>query len=336
MAFIDAAVAAGARLRKACELLDISARTIQRWRAGGSEAEDQRKGPRSKPSNSLSQTERDRLLEVVNGNEFQGLSPKQIVPRLADRGVYLASESTIYRALRREGQLAHRQASRTPTQRTKQSHSATGPNQLWSWDITYLKGPARGQFFYLYLVIDVWSRKIVGWSVRRSESADHSSELMHEISETLAIDLEGIILHSDNGGPMKGATMLATLQWLGVVPSFSRPYVKDDNSYSESLFRTLKYRPCYPRTRFQSLEQAQGWVAKFVRWYNGEHLHSGISFVTPDQRHAGEDARILAKRRGVYEAARRLHPSRWTGRTRKWTSVNAVFLNRSSTDEVVA
>jgi transposase InsO family protein len=267
------------------------------------------------------------VLEVVNSKEYRGLSPKQIVPRLADEGVYLASESTVYRILRSEAQLTHRTPARSPTPRPKPSNTATGPNQLWSWDITYLKSTVRGRFFYLYLMVDVWSRKIVGWAVHKRESAQHASELVWQICQDSKLDSRGIVLHSDNGSPMRGATMLATLQWLGVVPSFSRPHVKDDNAYSESLFRTLKYRPSYPSRPFASVEAARDWVGSFVRWYNHEHRHSAIRYVTPAQRHDQHEAEILAKRERVYERAKRRRPSRWTGRTRNWTPVNAVFLN---------
>ncbi len=264
---------------------------------------------------------------MANSKEYRGLSPKQIVPRLADEGVYLASESTVYRILRSERQLTHRSSARAPTPRPKPTCVATGPNQLWSWDITYLKSTVRGRFFYLYLMIDVWSRKVIGWAVHERESAEHASELVLKICQNSEFDPRGITLHSDNGGPMRGATMLATLQWLGVVPSFSRPHVKDDNPYSESIFRTLKDRPSYPSGPFASVGAARDWVGSFVHWYNHEHRHSAIRYVTPAQRHDQREAEILANRERVYERAKRRRPSRWTGRTRNWTPVNAVFIN---------
>ena len=326
MSYVEEAQTAGARQAKVCEVLGVSARTIQRWKRQGG-GDDGRAGPRHVPGNALTRQERARVLTVVNTPEYRGLSPKQIVPRLADEGVYLASESTIYRILREERQLAHRTPCRTPTPRPRPSNAADRPNQLWSWDITYLKTRVRGRFFFLYLMVDVWSRKIVGWAVHRNETARHASQLIWDICESSDLDSKGIVLHSDNGGPMRGATMLATLQWLGVVPSFSRPHVKDDNAYSESLFRTLKYRPSYPSRPFGSLEAARAWVGSFVHWYNHEHRHSAIRYVTPAQRHDQREDGILANRRRVYERAKRRRPSRWTGRTRNWTPVNAVFLN---------
>jgi len=326
---IDEAIEAGARLKRACEVFGLSARSVQRWREqpGG---EDRRLGPRTDPPNKLSQAERQEVLSTSNSSEYRELSPKQIVPSLADQGIYLASESTFYRILREEGQMVHREPSRPAIHSKPREHVATGPCQVWSWDITYLRTSVRGQFYYLYMVEDVWSRKIVGWAVHREESMDLASELAKRICEQMGIDPTGVVLHSDNGGPMKGSTMLATLQRLGIIPSFSRPRVSDDNPFSEALFRTMKYRPEYPRKPFESIEQARAWVAGFVQWYNTEHLHSAIRFVTPDDRHYGKEKEILEKRRRVYEAARRRHPNRWTGKVRNWEPISVVFLNPDS------
>ena len=252
LGLVDEAVVAGACYARACALLGLCARTLERWRKQG-DGGDRRRGPNSAPPNKLPPDERREILERVNSAPSRDLSPKQIVPRWADRGVYLASESTIYRLLRENGQMTHRQASRPPTSRRPRQHVATAPCQVWSWDITYLKGPVRGSFYYLYMIEDVWSRKIVGWAVHPEESAEHASELFSTTCRRLELEPEGIVLHSDNGSPMKGSTMLATLQKLGVVPSFSRPRVCDDNPFSEALFRTLKYRPDYPSRAFTCL-----------------------------------------------------------------------------------
>lgn len=323
---VDEAVKDGARAEKACEMLELSARTVERWRASGG-GEDGRRGPKTPPANKLSEVERKRLLNVVNSPEHRDLSPKQIVPKLADDGIYIASESTVYRVLREEGQLAHRERSRPPVNNRPTALAATGPEQVWSWDITYLPSPVRGSFFYLYMVMDVWSRKIVGWEVHLEESMELSARMISRICAQNGIDESGLHLHSDNGGPMKGATMLATLQKLGIVASFSRPSVSDDNPFSEALFRTLKYRPEYPRKPFETLEAARAWVAGFVRWYNTEHLHSGIRFVTPDDRHFGREDGILARRKAIYETAKRRNPDRWSGETRNWKPIETVVLN---------
>lgn len=331
------AVTSGARQRRACETLGVDARTLQRWQDQGI-GEDRRAGPTSAPKNKLSESERREVLELVNRPEFRDLSIKQIVPILADRGVYVASESTMYRILRDDGQTAHRAASRPPQGRPRPREAlATAPNQVWSWDITYLPSAVRGRFFYLYMIVDVFSRKVVGRVVHDAECAAYAAELIRAACAAEGLGNEPLILHADNGGPMKGATMLATLQDLGIVPSFSRPRVSDDNPFSESLFRTLKYRPDYPSKPFQSLDAARQWVEGFVDWYNNRHRHSAIRFVTPAQRHAGHDVEILERRRDVYERARARSPHRWTTKTRDWSRVDVVRLNpdsRHATSEV--
>ena len=207
------------------------------------------------------------------------------------------------------------------------SHRATGPNQVWSWDITYLLSPVCGVFFYLYLIVDIWSRRIMGWAVHTEESQEHAAALIAAAAKAASVDAGMLVLHADNGGPMRGGTMLAMLRGLGITPSFSRPRVSDDNPFSEALFRTLKYVPNYPRRPFENAAAARAWVERFVGWYNGEHLHSGIGFVTPDARHEGKDATQLEGRRAVYERAREEQPSRWSGRTRRWDRPEEVKLN---------
>ena len=324
---IDDAAKAGARLERSCEVMGLSTRTLQRWCSQGECGFDRRFGSKTSPANKLSMAERNQVLEVANRPEHRDRSPKQIVPQLADEGVYIASESTFYRILKEEDALHHREPSRPRSHARPREHIATGPLQLWSWDITYLRSPVRGAFYHLYLVEDVWSRKIVGWAVHEEESMELSSQLIDETATRLGCERNQLVLHSDNGGPMKGATMLATLDQLGIIPSFSRPRVSDDNPYSESLFRTLKYRPEYPRGAFGSLEAARKWVAGFVAWYNTEHLHSAIGFVTPDDRHQARDKKIFAKRTRIYREARKRNPQRWSGKTRKWEHDEVVRLN---------
>ena len=330
---IDKAVESGARLDKAAGTMGISARTIIRWRhqRGG---QDRRKGPWKAPANKLSENERQQVLDISNSAPLRDLSPKQIVPKLADQGVYLASESTFYRVLKEHKMLTHRQASRPAVSHRPKQHVATGPCQVWSWDITYLKSSVKGLFFYLYMVVDVWSRKVIAAQVFAEESMDHSAMLLAHACMIHGVQPEELVLHSDNGGPMKGATMLATLHKLGVIPSFSRPSVSNDNPYSESLFRTMKYRPEYPSKPFENLKQAQSWVDGFVFWYNTQHLHSSIRYVTPDDRHYGREQYILANRRKVYKKARDRNPNRWSKQIRNWTPVHQVWLNPEKKDEV--
>ncbi len=324
---INEARASGARQSKACECIGISAKTFQRW-SRPDKARDGRLDAKREPGNKLTELERQRIIKVANEPEYADLPPSKIVPKLADKGIYLASESTYYRVLKDAKQLSHRQKARPTGQRKKpRALTATGPNQIYSWDITYLPTAVKGFFVYLYLVMDIYSRKIVGWQVYEDESSTLAGELMTDICQREGIASNQVTLHSDNGSPMKGATMLATLQELGVIPSFSRPSVSNDNPYSESLFRTLKYTPEYPGRPFLDLLAARAWVQGFVAWYNHEHLHSAINFVTPEQRHKGLDAKILANRKRVYELAKSNHPERWSGDIRNWEPVEEVYLN---------
>lgn len=265
---------------------------------------------------------------MASDPRFRDLSPKQIVAQLADEGVYVASESTFYRVLREHKMQSHRGRARPPSNSKPREKIATGPNQVWSWDITYLRGPMRRQFFYLYMVLDIWSRKIVGWTVQPAELGSHAARLVMEATLREGSP-EGLVLHSDRGTPMTSAALLGMLDHLSVRPSYGRPRVSDDNPFSEALFRTVKYRPEYPTEPFDSTEAAHAWVEHFVDWYNHEHKHSAIGFVTPHQRHTGEDLALLERRRRVYELARQTHPERWTRSTRSWSRPEEVALNPS-------
>jgi len=247
---------------------------------------------------------------------------------LADEGEYIASESTFYRILREENLLAHRGKSKAPTHRKPDEYIATGPNQLWCWDITFLPSNIVGVYFYLYMIMDIFSRKIVGWSIHPKQSSDYAAALIKEACHNECISEGQITLHSDNGSPMKGLTMLAMLQTLGVIASFSRPSVSDDNPFIESLFKTLKYHPWFPMSsRFASIVAARDWCIDFVNWYNYSHLHSGLKFVTPEQRHTCQDKGIAEKRHQVYLLAKNRHPERWSSNTRNWFLPTEVTLN---------
>jgi putative transposase len=326
---LEEACAAGARLQPACRCLGLSLRTLQRWRSAEGITADARAaaGAARTPANRLDAATRAAILEVANRAEFAHQAPNQIVPALADQGLYIASESSFYRVLREAGQLARRGKARAPTRRRPAPLQASAPNQLWSWDITYLASTLKGSFFYLYLIMDVFSRKIVGWEVFAQESAEHAAEVFAAAHQGEGVPRHTLVLHSDNGSPMKGATMLATLQRLGVVPSFSRPAVSNDNPYSEALFKTLKYQPDFPAQPFDGLACARRWVGGFVAWYNEHHRHSALKFVTPGQRHRGEDQALLAERRRLYEAAKAQYPERWSGSIRNWEPETVVLLN---------
>ncbi len=337
---INEAHRSGARLRLACETAGIDIRTLQRWNSGtGLALGDARpQAARPVPAHALTDAEREQVLRVANEPRFADLPPARIVPMLADEGVYVASESTFARVLREHGQAARRGRAKSPRpQRPPTTHIATAPGEVWCWDMTYLPARVVGQWFHLYLILDLFSRKIVGWEIHDSDDSAHAAQLVRRtaLAEGIAAKQRGPVLHGDNGATLKATTVLAMLNWLGVKPSYSRPRVSDDNAFVESLFRTAKYRPEFPERGFTDLDAARRWGSVFVRWYNVEHRHSGIRYVSPAQRHAGQDVSILAARTELYERARQRHPSRWSGNTRNWTPITAVTLNPER-DTVVA
>lgn len=318
----------GCRKESACEALGVSLRTLQRWEAKDNVV-DLRKGPKAKPAHSLTEQEKTQILDVANSDEFADVPPNQIVPRLADKGTYIASESSFYRVLKSAEQLARRGKQKAPTHSKPKSHVAIKPNQIWSWDISYLPTTVHGLFYYLYFFIDIYSRKIVGFEVYELENSSYAEEVIKRACENERIQRHQISLHSDNGSPMKASTFLSTLHQLGITPSYSRPSVSNDNPYSEALFKTTKYCKRYPKKPFNSLEEARNWVKEFVEWYNNEHLHSGIKFVTPNVRHEGIDEEILKKRITVYQEARAKNPGRWFRNIRDWQRPTEVYLNPS-------
>ncbi len=333
---ITNAQASGARKEKACELLGLTLRTVQRW-IEADDMTDKRTSTKKQPPNRLTELERQRIINTANSAEYGHLPASKIVPKLLDKGIWIASESSFYRVMKAHNLLTHREKVK-PAKPIKKPRvlKAVRANEVYTWDITYLPTSVKGQFLYLYLVMDIFSRKVVGWQVYDSQLSELAADLMKDICSREQIKREQVTLHSDNGSPMKGATLLATLQELGIVPSFSRPSVSNDNPYSESLFKTLKYRPEYPEKAFEDISAAREWVSGFVDWYNNEHLHSGIKFVTPNQRHSGLDKEILAKRQQVNDAAKLNNPSRWSGKSRDWSMINEVNLNPEKKEEMRA
>ena len=329
---IEVAHSAGARLQPACQTAGITVRTLQRWKAqGGLVVGDKRPdAERALPGHALNENERTRILAVANEPRFAALPPARIVPTLADEGVYLASESSFQRILRAHGQNHHRGRSRAPQpSRRPTTHIATEPGDVWCWDMTYLPAQVTGAWFYLYLIMDLYSRKIVGWEVHANDDADHAAHLVKRtaLAEGVHAMAAKPVLHGDNGSPLTATTVLAMLHWLGVKPSYSRPRVSDDNPFVESLFKTAKYRPEFPVRGFADLDEARAWAADFAHWYNFEHRHSGIRYVTPAQRHTGADRAILAARHQTYLQARERNPRRWSGDTRDWSYIGVVTLN---------
>ncbi len=328
--WIQEAVQNRATLVKACEEAQIALRTYRRWyRAGAVQADQRVEAIRPAPTNKLSEQEQAKILELCNMALYANLPPTQIVPALMDQGVYVASESSFYRVLKENDQLYHRGKTRAPQRKALPStHIASGPCQVWCWDITYCASQVRGQFFYLHMFMDVFSRKIVGYEVYEEESGEHAVTVLQRAMLAEQCFDKPVVLHSDNGAPMKSQTLKIKLEELGVMPSYSRPRVSNDNPYAESVFRTLKYRPEWPSSGFKNLTQVRQWVERFVQWYNHEHKHSKIRFVTPQERHSGLDQTILDNRKEVLEAAKQKTPSRWGSREiRNCTAIGEVYLN---------
>ena len=330
LAWFDEAVAHGARRFKAAELMGLSQRTLKRWRdAAGKVLEDGRPGA-LKPTQpkQLTREEEDRILIICNMPVYRSLPPSQIVPKLADLGVYVASESTFYRVLKKHSQLNERgRANKRQKRPEPDTFIANGPNQVYTWDISCMPSAVKGQHWYLYLILDIYSRKIVAWEVHDCESGYYAKELVER-----ALIRENCwdtppVLHSDNGAPMTSYTLRSRLGELGMLMSYSRPRVSNDNPYSEAAFRTVKYCPKWPSKGFKSIEHAREWMLEFEYAYNEIHLHSGINYVTPGARHRGEDQAILEQRERVYQAAKATHPERWSGHTRDWSQITEVALN---------
>ena len=322
----------GARLAPACALAGIDARTLQRWKAGEGLTRGDRRPDANHPvpSHALSEAERAQIVAVANEPRFADTPPARIVPALADEGIYIASESSFHRVLRAHGQMNPRGRAQPPrTSRPPTTHIATRPGDVWCWDVTFLPAQIQGRWFYFYLILDLYSRKIVGFEVHDTDSAEHAAHLARRTALAEGVHAKPVrpVLHGDNGATLKATTVLAMLHWLGIEPSYSRPRVSDDNSFAEALFRTAKYRPEFPLKGFADLDAARQWAARFVHWYNQEHRHSGIRYVTPAQRHAGQDGPVLIARHAVYQDARQRNTQRWSGSTRNWTPAGAVTLN---------
>ncbi len=322
LSLVDEAIHAGARLKACCRTIGMHPRTLTRWRREPSGRGDGRPWAiRPQPANALTPEEKAAIITLVNEPANADKPPAQIVPQLADQGQYLASESSFYRVMREHDQINHRGRARAPRRQPKPVHIATGPNQVWVWDITYVKSSISGIFFYLYVIMDLYSRKIVAHEVYENENAANSATLLRRAawSEKIAVAQHPLVLHGDNGSPLKAGTVLSLMHSLGITPSHSRPRVSNDNAHAEAVFRTAKYHPTLDSNGFANLTLAQQWALKFVQWYNHEHLHCSLRFVTPEQKHRGEDLEILTKRKDLYELAKALNPRRWSqNRTRNW------------------
>lgn len=321
---INEAVVDGAGVKIACQTLEISVRSYLRWKAG--KLHDGRKGAVKTVPRKLSESEREGFYKAANTARFRDMTPDQIVAILCEEGIYYGSERTLYRIFTDKKALASRTESRKPGPGKKPPElMATGPNQVWSWDITWLRSDVKGFFYYAYVVIDVFSRAIVGWSIEDCESPDHAQRLFERIITRQGVTPQ--FVHADNGGPMRGVSLVAFLSGLQVGLTHSRPRVSDDNPYIESFFRTVKYHVSFPGN-FTSLQAARDWLALFIDWYNTQHRHSGIGYVTPVQKHHGLDIALLESRQKTLNSAALDHPERFVRGPRKVAQPRVVYLNK--------
>lgn len=265
---------------------------------------------RSPQPRALSAAEREQVRALLNSPEHVDKPPAVVYHELLDEGVYLCSISTMYRILHEHGEVHERRRQATHPARTKPELVATGPNQCWSWDITKLRGPAKWTYFYLYAVIDIYSRYVVGWTIADTESRYLAEQLLADTITKHGVNPDQLTVHSDNGASMGSKVVAQLLADLGVTKTHSRPHVSNDNPYSEAAFKTLKYRPTFP-DQFGSLEDARGFCRGFFAWYHTEHYHSGIAWHHPVDVHYGRAETVHQVRADVLDAAYQRHPERF-------------------------
>ena len=308
-------------IRAACDFLGVARASFYRHRPALGPAvspSSELVSPECRPASAraLSPEERARVLSVLHEERFQDRSPAAIQATLLDQGQYLCSTRTMYRLLEQRGESRERRDQLVHPPYQKPELLATAPNQLWSWDITKLLGPAKWTYFYLYVILDVFSRYVAGWMIAHRESAELAEKFLEETILKQGIPPGQLILHADRGRVMRSKPVTFLLADLGVTKTHSRPYVSDDNPYSESQFRTLKYRPEFP-DRFGCIQDARAFGQVFFPWYNDEHRHSGLGLLTPSMVHFGEAAAVLAHRQSVLDGAYQAHPERFVRRPPK-------------------
>ena len=292
-------------IRAACQALGVPRSSLYRTRQPKPEPE-----PRPKPDRALTPAEKAEVRQVLNSKRFQDVSPRQVYATLLDEQVYLCHWRTMYRILQEHDEVSERRRQVRRSGYVKPELLATRPNQLWSWDITKLKGPVPWSYYYLYVILDVFSRYVVGWLLAEQESAHLAERLIAESCAKQGIEPGQLTLHSDRGSPMKSKPVAQLLSDLGVTKSHSRPYVPDDNPFSEAQFKTLKYHPDFPE-RFASFSQAQTWARDIFNWYNHDFYHSQLGLLTPASVHYGLAQQIRAQRQQVLQAAYQAHPERF-------------------------
>jgi len=314
----------------ACHGLDFPRSSFYRQRAYATAKASKAAPPPRVSSRALDEGECAKVRNVLNSARFVDCSPYVVYATLLDEGTYLCSVSTMYRILSAYGEIRERRNQRKLPVYTKPELLATAPNQLWSWDISWLKGPVAGKYYYIYVILDVFSRYMVAWTIETVESAELAHNLINFACDNHGIPKKVLTLHSDRGPAMMSIPVAHLLEQLGVTKSHSRPYTSNDNPYSEAQFKTMKYRPDYP-ARFDSIAQAQAWARTFVAWYNFAHLHSGIGFVTPAALHFGQAQQIVDQRQAVLDKAFVEHPERFVNAQPKAPVIpTEVWINKPS------
>ncbi len=314
----------------ACRAVGAAPATIYRRRRP---PEPRPRKPRPKPARALSAPERDTVLEELHSERFVDCSPAQVWATLLDEGRYLASERTMYRILAEQGQSRERRDQLVHPAYAKPELLATRPNELWSWDITKLLGPAKWTYFYLYVILDVFSRYVVGWTLQHRETASVAQQLIAQSIEQHGVRPGELTIHADRGTAMRSKPVAFLLADLGVTKTHSRPYTSTDNPYSEAQFKTLKYRPDFP-DRFDSILHARSWGRDFFPWYNREHRHSGIGLMTPEVVHYGRASEVRNQRADVLAAAYVANPERFVrGLPEPPELPTAAWINPPSTEE---
>ena len=311
--------------RPACRALGVPPATIYRWRRP---PQSRAPRPRSAPARTLSEAERIGVLTELHAERFQDASPAEVYATLLDEGRYLCSERTMYRLLSVRGEARERRNQLTHPAYARPELLAQGPNEIWSWDITKLLGPAKWTYFYLYVILDVFSRYPVGWTVQHRESAQVAKALIAQAAEQQEIVPGTLTVHADRGSSMTSKPVAFLLADLGITKTHSRPYTSSDNPYSEAQFKTLKYRPNFP-ARFSSIEEARSFCREFFAWYSHQHRHAGIGLLTPACLHFGQAEAVHAVRERVLEAAYAANPERFVkGRSRPPEIPTAVWINK--------
>ena len=291
----------------ACRSLDIARATFYRRLEPATEAVTT---ARPTPPRALCELERQEVLEVLHTDRFVDRAPREVYASLLDEGTYLCSVRTMYRILDEQGEVRERRDQARHPQYKAPELLATSPNQVWSWDITKLLGPVKWTYFYLYVILDIFSRYVVGWMIAPGESSALAKRLIGETCEKQNVVPGQLTIHADRGPSMKSKHVALMLADLGVTKSHSRPHVSDDNPYSESQFKTLKYRPGFP-DRFGSIQDARAFCQGFFAWYNSEHRHSGIGLLTPETVHYGRAELVTSQRQLVLASAFDAHPERF-------------------------